>query len=169
MLIDRGLPTQPYEHETQAMRPEDAEVLVASVRNSVARTTQLALDRIVDELSREHSVTTLTIRKPPFEKLPASVAAAHASYHVLCSADGVLYHLAIRSAAKRLGLDVQLCQRGYEIDLAARALGVSVDAVEEFVTRSGRPAGPPWTADHRRGYAAAIAALAPRVRGLTLT
>ncbi len=108
-LIDRGLPTQPYEHETRARRPDEAEALVANVRNSVGKTTDLALGRLVDEVSREHPVTTLTIRKPPFEKLPASVAAVHASYQLLCSADGVLYHLAICNAAKRLGLGVQLC------------------------------------------------------------
>jgi hypothetical protein len=134
----------------------------------VAKTTDLALGRLVDELSRQHPVTALTIRKPPFEKLPASVAAVHASHQLLSSADGVLYHLAICNAARRLGLEVQLCRRGDEIDFAASALGVSPGAVEEFVTGPGRPAGPPWTVEHRRGYAAAIGALAMRVRGLTL-
>jgi hypothetical protein len=167
-LIDRGLPTQPYEHETRAMRPDEADALVADVRKSVARTTDLALGRIVDELSREHAVTTLTIRTPPFATLPASAAAVHASYPLLCAADGLLYHLAIRDAATRLGLEVQLCRRGGEIGLAAAALGVTPDAVEEFVSGPGRPTGPPWTGEHRRGYAAAIAALAPRVRSLSI-
>ena len=124
--------------------------------------------RLVDELSREHPVRTLTIRKPPFQKLPASVAEVHASHRLLCSADGMLYNLAICDAATRLGLDVQLCRRGDEVDLAATALGVSPEAVEEFVTGAGRPAGPPWTVEHRRAYAAAIAALAPHVRRLTI-
>lgn len=167
-LIDRGLPTQPYEHGTRGKRPDEAEALITNVRNSVARTTDLALGRLVDELSSEHEVTGLTIRKPPFEKLPASVADVHASYQLMCSADGVLYHLAIRNVAKSLGLEVQLCRRGDEIGLAAAALDVSRDAVEEFVTGPGRPSGPPWTLEHRRGYAAAIAALAPRVHGLTI-
>jgi hypothetical protein len=167
-LIDRGLPTQPYEHGTRGKRPDEAEALIANVRNSVARTTDLALGRLVDELSSQHQVTTLTMRKPPFDKLPASVAAVHASYRLTCSADGVLYHLAICNAAKRLGLEVQLCRRGDELGLAAAALGVSPGAVEEFVTGPGRPSGPPWTVEHRRGYAAAIAALAPRVHGLTI-
>jgi hypothetical protein len=167
-LIDRGLPTQPYEHGTKGRPEDEAEALIANVRSSVAKTTQLALGRLVDELSREHPVRALTIRKPPFEKLPARVADVHASYQLFCSADGVLYHLAIRTAAKRLGLDVQLCRRGDEIDLAAAALGVSPDRVEEFVTERGRPAGPPWTVEHRRAYAAAIGALATRVRGLTI-
>jgi hypothetical protein len=167
-LIARGLPTQPYEHETRGLRPDEAEALVASVRHSIARTTDLAIARLVDELSREHPVTTLAIRQPPFDGLPASVAAVHASHRLLCSADGVLYHLAICRAARRLGLEVQFCRRGDEIGLAAAALGVSPNAVEAFVTGPGRPPGPPWTVEQRRGYAAAIGALASRVRGLTL-
>jgi hypothetical protein len=167
-LIERGLPSQPYEHETRAKPPDEAEALLANVRTSVARTTELALRRLVDELSREHQVTTLTIRKPPFETLPASVSAVHASYQLVCSADGVLYHLAIRKAAKRLALEVQLYRRGDEFGFAAAALGVSPDTVEEFVTGPGRPSGPPWTVEHRRGYAAAIGALVPHVRGLRI-
>jgi len=167
-LIESGLPTQPYEHHTRAKPPEGAEALVARVRTSAARTTDRAFGQLVDELSREHPVTALTIRKPPFEKLPDSVAEVHASYQLLCSADGVLYHLAIRDAAKRLGLEVQLCRRGDEIQLAAAALGVSPAAVDEFVAGSGRPSGPPWTVEHRRSYAAAIAALARSVGGLTI-
>jgi hypothetical protein len=54
------------------------------------------------------------------------------------------------------------------MDLAAAALGVSHDAIEAFVSGSGRPAGPPWTVEHRRAFAAAIAALAPHVRRLTI-
>jgi hypothetical protein len=167
-LIEPGLPTQPYEHDTRAMRPDAAEALIAKVRNSVARTTDLALGRLADELSREHTVTTLTIRKPPFDTLPASVATVHASYPLLCAADGMLYNFAIRDSAKRLGLEIRLCTRGDEMDLAATALGVSPEAVEEFVIGRGRPAGPPWTVEHRRGYAAAISALAPHVPGLTI-
>ena len=39
-------------------------------------------------------------------------------------------------------------------------LGVTLREVEEFVSRAGRPAGPPWTQEHRRAYAAGIAVLA---------
>ena len=167
-LIERGLPTQPYEHDTRAMRPDEAEALITNVRKSVTRATDLALGRLVDELSREHPIRTLTIRKPPFETLPATVAAVHASYQLLCAADGMLYNFAIRDSAKRLGLEVQLCARGDETTLAAAALRVAPEAIEEFVTGRGRPSGSPWTVEHRRGYAAAIAALAPHVPGLTI-
>src|SRR5712691_10567075 len=35
-LIDKGLPTLPYEHETTAMREEEANAVIAGVRRSIA-------------------------------------------------------------------------------------------------------------------------------------
>jgi hypothetical protein len=168
VLIDPGLPTQPYHHETLAMRPDEAEALVASVRKSIAANTDRALQQLVDEVAREHAVKAVAIRKPTFPTLPASVAAVHASYPLQCSADGLLYHLAICRAANGLGLDVRLSRRGEEAALAAAALGVDPEVVEEFVSGAGRPTGPPWGVDHRRAYAAGIAALASHVRRLTI-
>ena len=46
----------------------------------------------------------------------------------------------------------------------AKQLGVTLREVEEFVSRAGRPAGPPWTQEHRRAYAAGIAVLAAHAR-----
>lgn len=167
-LIEAGLPTQPYEHETRAMRADPAQALVARVKRSVDKTTSLALRRLADELSGEHPVAALSIRTPPFDTLPEAVADVHASYQLLCAADGMLYHRAICNAAARLGLEVEMCRRNHEIRSAASALGIREQKVEAFVTESGRPPGPPWTLEHRRGYAAGIAALARRVHGLTL-
>jgi histone H3/H4 len=163
-LIERGLPTQPYEHDTRAMREDEAMDLVARVNESVSACTARALERVVSELAPTCTVVGLAIRKPPFPSIPKSVAAVHASYPLLCSADGMMYQLAICRAAERLKLAVQLCKRGEETARAAEQLGVTPDDVENFVGRSGRPAGPPWTQEHRRAFAAGIAALAPHVR-----
>ena len=163
-LIEPGLPTLPYEHDTVAMREDDAEALVARVRKSIAACTTLALERMVSELAPACRIVALAIRKPPFPQIPNSVRAVHASYQLKCSADGMLYQGALCRAAKRQGLEVRLCQRGEEVELAATSLGVQPDEIEEFVTRTGRPAGPPWTQEHRRAYAAGIAALAPHAR-----
>jgi hypothetical protein len=75
----------------------------------------------------------------------------------------MLYQLAICRAARQLGLDVHMCRRGEEISWAAEQLGVTRREVEEFVSRDGRPAGPPWTEEHRRAYAAGMAVLATHV------
>jgi hypothetical protein len=112
------------------------------------------------ELPRSYAVVALAIRKPPFADLPETVAVVRKSYRLQCAADGMLYQLAICRAARQLGLEVQMYRRGEEISWAAEQLGVTLPEVEEFVSRAGRPDGPPWPEDHRRAYAAGMAVLA---------
>jgi hypothetical protein len=163
-LIEAGLPAMPYEHDTTAMRENEANAVIARVRRSIATRTSEVLQRVVAELAPAHTAVALAIREPPFDELPSTVAAVRSSYRLLCAADGLLYQLAICHAARRLGLDVQMCRRGEEAARAAKHLGVTPDVVDEFVSRTGRPAGPPWTQEHRRAYAAGIAVLAARAR-----
>ena len=164
-LSDEGLPTMPYEHETTAMREDEAKAVIASVRQSIAARTADALRRVAIELAPAHTAVALAIRKPPFDALPATVAAVRTSHRLLCAADGMLYQLAICRAARQLELEVHLCRRGEEAVRAAQQLGVTPAEIEEFVSRTGRPAGPPWAQEHRRAYAAGIAVLAAHVRG----
>jgi len=92
-----------------------------------------------------------------------TVATVRLSYQLQCAADGMMYQLALCRAARDLGLEVDLCRRGEENARAAARLEVHQDDIASFVTGAGRPAGPPWADEHRRAYAAGIAALAPRV------
>jgi hypothetical protein len=164
-LIDKGLPTLPYEHETTAMREDEANAVIARVRRSIAARTSDALRRVVIELAPAHTAVALAIREPLFDALPATVAAVRTSYRLLCAADGMLYQLAVCRAARQLELEVHLCRRGEEAARAAQQLGVTPAEIEEFVSRTGRPVGPPWTQEHRRAYAAGIAVLVAHVRG----
>ena len=120
-LIDKGLPTLPYEHETTAMTEEEANAVIAGVRQSTAARTSDALRRVVIELAPAHTAVALAIREPPFDDLPATVTAVRTSHRLLCAADGMLYQLAICHAARRLSLDVRMCRRGTEAALAAHA------------------------------------------------
>ena len=163
-LIDRGLPTLPYEHDTSVMTEDAANAVIAGVRRSIAARTSDALRRVVIELAPAHTVVALAIREPPFDDLPATVAAVRTSYRLLCAADGMLYQLAICRVARQLKLDVHTCRRGKETARAAQRLGVTAAEIEAFVSGTGRPAGPPWTDEHRRAYAAGIAALAAHGR-----
>jgi hypothetical protein len=164
-LIDAGLPTQPYHHDSLGMREDEANALIARVRRSIDARTAAGFDRLVTELASTYAVVALAIRKPPFADLPATVADAWKSYRLLCAADGMLYQLAICRAARLLGIDVQLFRRRDEAPRAAQQLGVTQGEIEEFVTRTGRPSGPPWTLEHRRAYAAGIAVLAAHTGG----
>jgi hypothetical protein len=163
-LIDQSLPTMPYEHDTTAMREDEANAVIARVRRSIAARTSDALRRVVMELAPAHTAVALAIRKPPFDALPATVAAVRTSHRLLCAADGMLYQLAVCRAARQLELEVHLCRRGEEAARAAQQLGVTPGEIEEFVSRTGRPSGPPWTQEHRRAYAAGIAVLAAHAR-----
>jgi hypothetical protein len=161
-LIDSGLPTQPYEHDSVGMTADQGDALIARVRTSIAARTHESLTRIVTELARSYTVVAVTIRTPPFADLPESIATVRKSYRLQCAADGMLYQLAVCGAARQLGLDVQMYRRGEEVGWAAEQLRATLRQVEEFVSRTGRPLGPPWTQDHRQAYAAGIAVLAAR-------
>jgi hypothetical protein len=164
-LIDPGLPKMPYEHDSVGMREAEADALIARVGRSVADRTALALQHVVTALSPAYAAVALAIRRPPFPELPGSVRAVRQSYRLHCAADGMLYQLAMCQAARQLGLEVQLYRRGDEAVWAAERLGVTPGEIEEFVTNRGRPSGPPWTQEHRRAFAAGIAALAPHAGG----
>jgi hypothetical protein len=159
-LIDAGLPTLPYHHETLRMHEDKANALIARVRRSIAACTSRALHGVVTDLAPAYPVVALAIREPPFPDLPETIVPVRQSYRLQCAADGMMYQLALCHAARNLGLEVHLCRRGEEAARAATRLEVRLDDVESFVSRRGRPPGPPWTEEHRRAYAAGIATLA---------
>jgi hypothetical protein len=160
VLIDAGLPTLPYHHDSIGMPESDANALIARVRRSIAACSAGALHGLATDLSPDYRMVALAIRESPFAELPANVAAVWQSYRLQCAADGLMYQLALCGAARDRGLQVHVCRRGEETARAAAALDVRADAIESFVSRTGRPPGPPWTEEHRRAYAAGIAALA---------
>jgi hypothetical protein len=162
--IDAGLPTMPYHHESLRLPVDAANALIARVRRSIDGCTSRALREVVADLAHARSVVALAIREPPFPALPDTVAVVRQSYRLQCAADGMMYQLAFCDAARALGLDVEQCRRGEEYATAAARLEVRSDDVASFVSGTGRPAGPPWSEEHRRAYAAGIAALARRHR-----
>ena len=152
----------PYHHESLGMDVDEANALVARVRESIATCSSRALREIVNGLAPSYSVVALAMREPSFPELPATVVAVRQSYQLQCAADGLMYLFAWRDAARSLGLEVAQYRRGEEAAQAAVRLDVSAKDVESFVNGVGRPAGPPWTEEHRRAYAAGIAELAAR-------
>ncbi|HEY7189373.1 MAG TPA: hypothetical protein VH436_22605 [Vicinamibacterales bacterium] len=163
-LIESGVPSQPYHHDTVKMPRADAEKLVARVRESVMRTTLESVKQLRDDLQPPYSIVAMTMRKPTLEYVPVTVAEAHASYSVMCRADGMMYHDALCTAAKRLKIALTLDDRDEEIARAADRLGVSGQDVEHFLQNAGKSLGPPWQKEHRLAAAAAIGVLADRGR-----
>ena len=156
-LIEKGVPSQPYHHETLALPGADAEQLLRRVRKSVAACTTQAFDHLSADLSPRYRVSSIAIRHPPLDQLPATVAEVHRSYYATCRADGMLYHSALCAAACQRDWKVVLHHRGEEMARAAEALQASPDEVERFVNGLREELKPPWTAEHRHAFAAAIA------------
>jgi hypothetical protein len=163
-LIERGVPSQPYHHETLALSNDEAEQLLRQVRRSIAACTTLAFDRLAADLSPQYRLSAITIRQPPLAHLPPTVAEVHASYHVMCRADGMLYHSAICADVRRRDWKLVLHRRGEETAQAAEALQVSTDEVERFLDDLRLTLRPPWTAEYRNAFAAAIGSLRKQSR-----
>ncbi|MGE3507769.1 MAG: hypothetical protein AB7N65_02665 [Vicinamibacterales bacterium] len=159
-LIEPGLPTMPYHHESLGLDVEQADRLIARVRESVDACARRALHEITACLMPSYSAVALSIRHPTYPALPDSVAQIRTSYALQCAADGMMYTLALCAAAHAAGLEVHQCRRGEEVARAAASLRTAPADVTTFVTTTGRPPGPPWADEHRRAFAAGIAALA---------
>jgi hypothetical protein len=75
-----------------------------------------------------------------------------------------MYHDALCTAARRLGIALELHDRGEEIVRAADRLGVSLEELEHFLQTVGESLGPPWRKEHRLAAAAAMGVLADRAQ-----
>lgn len=81
------------------------------------------------------------------------VTALSPSYHIVA--------LAIREPPfPELPDTVATVRQSYQMQCAAARLDVDSKDIEALVSVTSRPAGPPWTEEHRRAYAAGIAVLA---------
>ena len=163
-LIEPGVPSQPYHHETVGLALPEAEELVLRVRESVMRTTLARMSELRDELRPPYTIVAMTLRTPPLAYVPVTVAEAHKSYPVMCRADGMMYHDALCTAARRLGIALELHDRGQEVARAADSLGVSLEELEHFIQTAGASLGPPWQKEHRHAAAAAIRVLTDHAR-----
>lgn len=132
----------PYHHESLGMPEDEANVLIARVRQSIGEHTTQALRGVIGDLAPAYAVVGLAIRESPFPELPDTVALVRQSYRLQCAADGMMYQLAFCRAARDLGLHVHVFRRS-----------------EEIAQTAARPSGPPWTREHRRAFAAGLAAL----------
>jgi len=168
-LIDEGLPSQPYEHDTVALLDADAEQLLRKVKRSAAACSARAFQHLATDLGPRYRITAITMREPSLERLPATIEEARRSYHLRCRADGVLYHTAICTAARERGWAPVFHRRGDELARAAEALQASAEDVEQFISDLGRTLKPPWSAEHRTAFAAAIGRLKKESRLGALT
>ena len=149
----------PIAFSTSGLYVAASEQLLRKVERSIEGCATLAFERLSSDLSPRYRICSIAIRHPPLPHLPPTVAEVHASYFAQCRADGMLYHVAICEAARRRRWEVHLHHRGEELAKAAGALGATPDEVEQFVNGLRQTLKPPWTAEYRHAFAAAIATL----------
>lgn len=131
--------------------------VVARVRASAARATGAALDALADEVGEIRSLAlrrtradfptdVATMRRAPFES----------------RADPVMYRSVLAEAARSRGSAVT----EYDArDVAGQAAELLSMSGPEAIAAMRTLVGPPWSADHRLAYAAAVVAARPAVRG----
>jgi len=158
-LIEPGLPKQPYEHETFDLNAAAAEKLVQEVRESAVRCAERGLSRLRSSLGASGDLVAIALRTGPLPRLPGSVAEAHASRPIMLRADPMLYHDALCSTARSLGINVAMFPRGEERTRAAETLATTVERLDRFLSGLRANLGPPWQQDHQAAAARAIAGL----------
>ena len=147
-LVDPALPPAPIEHDAQDLRMEDAVTLVREVEHSIAGHVRALWDAV----GAEHDIGAVAIREIP--QVPAALEEQISSYHARTRADSALYLKLLAGDATGRGWEVQFYDHHRVIDEAIGTLGLA----SEYLGAPRRDLGPPWTADHRRAYAAALLA-----------
>jgi hypothetical protein len=144
-LLDDALPASPIHHECQSLPLAEAEALVAEVEASVA----VHVRSLWDSLAEQFGLGAVAVREIP--DLPESLEARITSYHAQTRADPAMYRRLLVEDAARRGWEVTHYDHRSVESEATSALGVDLTAPRETF-------GPPWAADHRKAYAAALLA-----------
>ena len=71
----------------------------------------------------------------------------------------MLYHDALCTSARSLGINVDTFARGEERPRAAEATAATAELLDRFLSGLRASLGPPWQQDHQAAAAQAIAAL----------
>jgi hypothetical protein len=147
-LIDPDLPASPIHHECQSLPIDEAVALVHTVERSVAAHARA----FWDELAADHPVDAVAIRESA--ELPPTIEEQIRSYHAQTRADPVMYRRLLIDDAARRGWAIHLYDHRRVADEATATLGLPPD----HLASPRQELGAPWTADHRKAYAAALLA-----------
>lgn len=158
-LIEPGLPAAPIHHEGGAHEmhrtgdPPDDEALaalVARVRDSVARSSAVALDALAGDVG---PITSLSVRAWP-DGLPGDLAALRRPPHE-SRADSAMYGQVLAAVAEGRGWTVHRFDAKTVEAQAVERLGARAD---EVLHGPRTALGPPWSKDHRVALAATVLA-----------
>jgi hypothetical protein len=161
-LVPPGVPDNPFHHEGLSLPRPEAVSLVRRVQASVGQCARTALADLVEHVSPSADVRAMALVEP--REVPADPADVLASRKLIYVADRHMYEVALREAASAAGIGLVSYARGKEIELAASASQLPRKVVSSFVRGLRATVGAPWRREHHAAAAAAIGALAQRVR-----
>jgi hypothetical protein len=147
-LIAPGLPANPVHHECQTLDIGEATALVEKVERSVTA----HVEDLWAQVGADHDVAAVAIREIP--PLPEALIDRIRSYHAQTRADSAMYRRILVEGATARGWGVEHYDHRYVENQATTQLGLAPD----HLAAPRRTLGPPWAADHRRAYAAALLA-----------
>ena len=159
-LLEPGLPTAPIHHEggphalhrrAEPLDDDALAALVAEVRASATRATQLALDELGS--ARPEPIVSLSLRAWP-DDFPTDVAVQRRVPYE-SQADSIMYRRVLADLARARGWEVHLYDARHVEDEAARLLG---ERAHEVLHGPRATLGPPWSKDHRMALAATVVA-----------
>jgi hypothetical protein len=148
-VLGEGDPRQPW-HEAQqlGLDPDEADALDERVFSGArAAATAGITDLLADVAAAGHQVRAVGIAGEPRDLPPAGQILRN--HMLLHSAEGELYRSALTCAAAEAGLPVT-CFHPKSLPMGGYA---------ELLTRVGKEAGRPWSADHRLATVVALEAL----------
>jgi hypothetical protein len=148
-LIERGVTPAPIHYDSKRLDVAATAALVASVRASVARATQAALDEFA--LSLREPVVSISLRRWPPDFPDDIGVQMRAPYE--SRADAVMYRQVLAAVARAHDWHVNLYDAKDVVDRAIDMLG---DRADQVLNGPRARLGPPWTKDHRVALAATI-------------
>ncbi|GAB3414803.1 hypothetical protein [Flindersiella endophytica] len=153
-LVEPGVPTAPFEHDSRSLDDAAAELLVANVRASAFRAAAAALDELSIALSGvSEPMVSMSLRSWPLD-FPGDIGVLRrAPYN--SRADSVMYCQVLAELAEARGWAVHLYTAR---DVESQARHVLGERAGEVLDGPRARLGPPWTRDHRIALAAAVVA-----------
>lgn len=136
-LVEAGVTPAPVHYDADRYDDEGLVALIAEVRASIARVSAAAFDGLPD------GVGSIALRTWPAD-FPTDIAVVRRSPWE-ARADAVMYRQVLAEVVGARGWAVRTYDRKHVLDGVDTDLGL----------------GPPWTADHRAAYAAALRSTRP--------
>lgn len=142
-------------HAGEELPVAETEEIVARVKAGAATAARREVGALVDFASGA-GVPIANVGIVGRPRTVPDVATITRSHPMMHTAEGVLYQQALADACADHGLPVTFVPPKEIPAITGRALGLDPAACDALVTATGKELGPPWRADHKMAFLAAL-------------